>query len=459
MFAFTAIPVFRTSSFTGALPCVRSINPTATDRLSCHVRHQSPRAQLIGIPDNLRSNVDPSAHEVLLGEFRFSDPSRLPALIESSLDLLNEDFYKFLETTINNSVDMEERETLRALRDAITSIMGQMMEALSEQERQQDQVIDTAASPLSSSETPTQSSTSATTVQQSFDELIDLMLQSYDDGDASSINTAVDLHYHRIDISFLERLSERIVSAGDGAPRLSRLRDAISDVMNERVSIAMSSLKTVLSSGAPDAMRTAIGVLARQGRIDDAFILLLQANVEQAGKAGAVDAVKVLTDLLEYALDVKDTEAEPEVRLIRVLLRTDDVETRNKLLTESFQATTPVLLPDGTKSISTKVDGKKYVTALRKLIEEFGNVDEKFVLKLSKIGEESEAVARKIFDMEGKEVEQLQEEAFHKRSVSVWDLEEYEHKETGEGRTAPWEGRLGTIPEEMGFGQDGKLSV
>lgn len=412
------------------------------------------RAQLIGVPDHLRSNnLEPSAHEVLLAELRFTDPARLPALIENSMQALNEDFYRYINSKIADSSDLEERETLGSLRDAITDIMKQMLDAAAVDvpASDMDQPLDAEAQ-------------SAADALRSYDEFIDSLVLSFKKATSEeerqfAVKAAVNLNYHRIDLAMLERLSERIVSAGEESPVFARVRDVISDAMNERVTNAMESVKAVLSAGSMIAMKKQVNALASQGKLDDAFTLLLQANLDQATKAGATQAIDIISGILAFATEVKDMGAEPEVRLIRTLLRTEDEETRMDLLTDHLESGAPVALADGSSSSGTKIDGKKFVDALRKLIEEFGNVDEKFILKLSKIGEESEAVARKVFDMEGKDIEDYQNEAFHKRTVSVWDLEEYEHGETMEGRSAAWEGQLGSIPEQMGFDQDGKLSV
>lgn len=429
-------------------------------------RRCTPRAQLIGMPEGYQSpGSKPNPQEVLLAELRFCDPARLPALVKASLDQLDEDFYKYLEDTINESTDMEERESLRMMRDAITSLMGYMLEEFKQQEAQLDGSNTTSTddeAATSEKETPLKEGAQAT-----YDELIDTMLNSFQSIPSDTpeserlelMKKFTDMYYHRIDMRFLERLSERIVSAGDSAPLLAELRDFISDAMRDRVTTAMEDLKEVLSGGSPRVMQQTMTRLGKEGRVDDAFVLLLQANVEEANNAGATEVVGILNELLKHATDLRDKEVAPEVRLIRTLLRTDDEQTRFSLLMDSFEGGGSVVLPDNTQTLGTKVDGKKFVAALRKLIEDYGNVDKKFVLKLSKIGEESEAVARKIFDMEGKDVQSLQEEAFHKRSVSIWDLEELEHQEVGEGREAPWEGRLGSIPEKMGFGPDGKMGV
>lgn len=427
-------------------------------------------AQLIGVPDNLRSSqMEPTPHEILLAELRFTDPARLPALVESSLDMLDDEFYAFIESKINETSDMEERETLGALRDAITDLMKRMVEAASasdlplETQTQSASFVDksdvTEKSAASSKVTSTVSS-----VDKSYDDLIDMFISAYENSSDEkegkvAIKTAVEINYHRIDMRMLERLSERIVSAGNRSPLLAKVRDEISEVMNLRLSAAMDAVKSVLSAPSPADMRNRVKDLSQRGKLDDAFTLLLQANLEQARKAGVEQAARAIEGILQYATNIKDQEVDPEIRLIRRLLRTQDEETRIQMLTDAITPEASVELVDGSKTTGLKLDGKKFVASLRKLIEEYGQIDESFVLKLSKIGEESEQVARKVFDMEDKDIADYQDEAFHKRSVSIWDLEEYEHQETMEGRTAPWEGQMGNIPEKMGFGPDGKLSV
>lgn len=66
----------------------------------------------------------------------------------------------------------------------------------------------------------------------------------------------------------------------------------------------------------------------------------------------------------------------------------------------------------------------------------------------SKIGEESEAVVLKIYEMEDKVVKDLQKEESHKRSVSIWESEELERQKRAKGREAPSKGKLGLNPEQ-----------
>lgn len=445
--AFTGIPLIPRSSKIGSTLLLSRSRPRVVGKTHSF---QFPRAQLVGMPEGYgKKKLESDDHEILLAEMRFSDPAKLPAVIENNLDQLNDDFYQFLEEKISGSSEIEERHTLRALQEAVTDVMKQLIDSIPSDEAKEGTEKDSAPSIDVNAETDIASAT--------YDELIDEIMSARAPSNPKALKAAVNSAYLRIDLRMLERLNERISKGKSDKAALIELRDVISLIMNERVQAAGKSVSMVLSAPNPDEMRKQINDLSRQGKVDDAFILLMQANLEQAKKAKVRPAVHVLSFALDHAQKLKDVQLEPEIRLIRALLRTEDADTRVKILTKGFTPGKSVTFLDGTPTSGMRVDGKKFVAALRRIIEDFGNVDKDFVLRVSKIGEESEAVARKLYNMEDKDVKDLQNEAFHKRSVSVWDLEKLEVQEKVEGKSAAWEGRLGSVPD--GFGEDGKMQI
>jgi hypothetical protein len=100
------------------------------------------------------------------------------------------------------------------------------------------------------------------------------------------------------------------------------------------------------------------------------------------------------------------------------------------------------------------VDGRRFVQALRQLISSFGNVDNKFLEKVDTIAKESEIAARDIFGLEEKDISTLQKEAFHQRSVSVWDLEALEEAYVKTGEKAPWQ-----YPSRAGWDENGNMVI
>lgn len=387
--------------------------------------------------------------DVLLGELAFTEPQLLPNLVRERLSegRLTDEFYDYVETRVQASADLEERETLRMLVAAVKQLVDEARDVGS--------TVEVDAGP---EEDPMSADEMA---MMAYDVIIERFLGAAKEEDAErALFANIEFDYDSIDKKFLDRLEDKVAEAGaeseDGKGYIL-VKEAIANAMSKRVAEAAERLKEILTAGSPGDMNNALERINMKGGLDDAVVLLLQANIEQAKQAGMEPAVKVMTGLLDYASKLKEAKLSPEVRLIRKLLRTDDEESREDLLMTALKPNKGVMLADGTVTSGVRVNGKKFVQELRTLIDHYSNVEEAFAMRLSALGEQSETVARKLFDMEEKDVGDLQEEAFHKRSVSVWDLEQVEMREEVEGRKADWEGRLGQMPS--GFDEHGKMAI
>ena len=206
----------------------------------------------------------------------------------------------------------------------------------------------------------------------------DLALATYDQlierclADPSGIESAAEANYDRIDMRFLERLSELAQKAsGDRQAKLNRLSGAIQACMSDRIQKASVALQTVLKAGTPEGMQKQLMLLNAKGGLDESVILLLEANIDQANKAGAAPAAEVMSKLKEKAIEFKDASLPEEIRLIRQLLRTDDEDARKTLMVEAFQPRERMLLADGTESKPQNVNGRRFVSALRDIIEKY----------------------------------------------------------------------------------------
>ena len=92
-------------------------------------------------------------------------------------------------------------------------------------------------------------------------------------------------------------------------------------------------------------MEGAIVKLAREGKIDEPFLLLLEANANQAAAAGAKGPAELMKKLGQRAVEEKDRQSSTkEVKLLRKLLRTDDTNEREALLVDAFTPKTPLLV-------------------------------------------------------------------------------------------------------------------
>lgn len=353
-----------------------------------------------------------SPHEVLLGELFFTDPIELPKLVELRMDDIDETFLKFVEDKADGTPDLEEKQTLWTFLEALKDLLSRMSE----------KGISKEAKSMNPEET--------------YDALLNEMVNASD-----GVRMAVTRLYNRIDNRFLEHLSSKIdASTGKEQESLVELKDMIIETMSARMTKATEVMKTVFQAGPPEEMERKLVELYRMGDVDEAFLLLLKGNIDQARKAGAEPAVQVLSRLRSRAMELGDANAEPEVVLVRKLLRTEDRAQRKAFLIDALLPKGKVVLEDGRSTSSgSKVDGAKVVQTLKRLIEDFGNIDAAFVKKVTGLATECEEAAREIFGLEGKDAKELQDEAFHKRSVSVFDLERVEMEAEMKGEKAPWE--------------------
>jgi hypothetical protein len=444
-----------------------ALNSTTWAPGASSVRVITRRGRLVGAapirrgPAGLVMSAVPAGadkYDVLLGEMAFTEPDLLPALVQSRMDVLTDDFYAYIDKKVAASADLEERETLRLLSGAIKQLQGDSKLSM---RRGTGSSSGSAVGEAVGAFDMVDVAGEGEVADATYDALIERMVTASgeDDGEIALAST-VEVEYEAIDKRLLDRLEEQVAGEADvdRVAALTAVKAAIGNAMSSKMKEAAEKLKDVIMAGPPVEMRKKMETLAVKGSIDDAFILLLQGNLQQAEAAGVAQAVSVMSSLLEHASFLKDARLAPEVRLIRSLIRTKDSETRMALLTTALKPNTGILLADGkTKTTGVRVNGKKFVVALRELIEKYSNIEEGFAKLLNDIGEESEAVARQLFDMEEKDVRDLQREAFNKRSVSVWDLEKIEMQEELEGRSAGWEGRLGDMP--AGFDQDGNMRI
>ena len=112
---------------------------------------------------------------------------------------------------------------------------------------------------------------------------------------------------------------------------------ALGEEQSKRIAAATETLKEVLSLAEPMKMEGAIVRLAREGKINEPFLLLLEANELQARDAGAMGPAKLMKKLRLRAAEEKDKlVSSKEIRLIRKLLRAADSIEREKLLEDAF---------------------------------------------------------------------------------------------------------------------------
>jgi len=268
---------------------------------------------------------------------------------------------------------------------------------------------------------------------------------------AESINvTQIDMvkaSYEKIDYAFMEKLNERIGSTeGEEKASLTNIQQLVNVEMQERMSRAANALKKLLSAG-PGGMFKMLPDYMQRGLLDEPLLLLLEANIKQAQEAGAEPAANLMSRLMQQVRLEIDKKVEPEVRLLRELLRIDSSEARKELLKQKIAPKEVQILIAGARdtpqSTEPEVKIRKFAQALVKLKGQFGNMGEGsndgLIAKLEDIANEAEAVAREFGTGSDMTPQELQDLMWEKGSVSVWDLEKVEEEAQQSGGVAPWE--------------------
>ena len=257
------------------------------------------------------------------------------------------------------------------------------------------------------------------------DDTYKLMMKALLDTE-KSIADEVSNNYAMFDYEFMQRLEASISSAeGAEAERLLEVRSAVNAEMGKRMATAAETLKEVLTSPSAVVMEGRMAGLARQGKVDDALLQLLQANLEQARAAGeqGKGAVALMERLQARVQQELDTKLTPDAVLLRQLLRIESKPARLALLKEKMEAKTKssILLStdveasptqDETQDTEPEVDPRKLAEAIKNLKMRFGNMDENydsgFVKKVEMIADEAEGVALDLAG--GKEVTAKQQQ-------------------------------------------------
>lgn len=169
-------------------------------------------------------------------------------------------------------------------------------------------------------------------IRTSYEDLCSKVLPPYKAGDTPS--SIVFNYYDQFDAQFIKVLNER---AMNGDVDSQAVLDALAGEQQVRVNAATENLREVLSKGDPMRMEGAIVKLAKEGKIDEPFLLLLEANADQAKAAGATGPAELMLKLRQRAMAEKDKQsASKEIKLLRQLLREPDSNKREQLLEDAF---------------------------------------------------------------------------------------------------------------------------
>ncbi|CAM9492750.1 unnamed protein product, partial [Chrysoparadoxa australica] len=171
-----------------------------------------------------------------------------------------------------------------------------------------------------------------------YESLIDQLLNPK----GNDLSTTVEEFLDMCDAGFLEHLTQRIkdeeLVGSDTVPALREVQKEISFAMQRRLVRADTTLREILLL-APDlkAMEGKLRKVFRAGEVDMAFMVMISMNLARAKEApDAENAVMVLTHLNTVLMEMQDQQVVPEVRLLRMLMRTDCSGVRGELLRQKM---------------------------------------------------------------------------------------------------------------------------
>jgi hypothetical protein len=454
-----------------------------------------------------------AAYDVMLGELVFStnDPR---VDIVNKFDLITDpDFLKWLEgDKIAKSSDPEERMALKDLLEIILDVKTRVEVNRLAEERAAKEAEETERLRIQEAEAQADAGRKMTTsdilkkanaidtpipeskvqelekkkrnfyeeeltpeIRLSYESLLKKVLPPYKSGD--NPGTIVFNYYDQFDAQFVKVLSER---ADNGETESRDLLEALAVEQQKRISTAAETLKSVLSAGDPMRMEGTIVRLAREGKIDEAFLLLVQANEDQAKAAGANGPAELMARLRGRATEEKDKQAtSKEIRLIRQLLREDDSTVREKILEEAFTPKANLIVPGTMENAQKAVDGEApdqekplpevpppdFINACKAVLLNFGNLDSgdeergDLASRIRKIAGEAEVVATRIYG-KGMTTREQQDRAWAETTTSIFELERMEIEAERMGERAPWTNPNGD--EDMflpGFDGQGRMQI
>jgi len=449
------------------------------------------------------------AYEMMLGELVFStnDPR---VDIYNKLDLVADPvFLTWLENKIETSKDPDERTGLRDLMDMIEDVKTKVEVNEAAEEREKKQAEEAERQRMAAAEAEAEAgramsneevlrkavaidsaeteklvekkekvsfidSEITSEIRLSYEGTLKKVLPPYKEGTTPA--SIVYNYYDQFDAQFVKLLTEM---SNEGSEDSKALLEALAVEQKNKIQAATETLQEVLSMGDPMKMEGAVVRLAREGRIDEPWLLLVEANENQARAAGAMGPAEVMGRLrkkAQYEMDKKMSSK--EIILIRQLLREDDAAEREKILEEAFTPKEQLLMAGTEENIMGVASGEvpeqekpmpdvpppDFIDACKAVTLNFGNLgldgDDRgdLAARIKKIASEAEVVATRIYG-KGMTLREQQDRAWKEETTSVFDLEKMELQAESQGEKAPWASDSDDDMLLPGFGADGKMQV
>ena len=170
-------------------------------------------------------------------------------------------------------------------------------------------------------------------------------LQLNDDDAMEFVSSIHELNDHRFEnLVTKEFLSEKINDAPNEEERqkLGKIRYEINSARQAKLKEADNLLRDILSAGGAGEnfeikkMEARLLKHMRNSEIDMAFMVILQLNIEDANRSNATMAVQIMKHMETLIHEHQDNIVSPPVRLMRMLVRTEDLNVRKQMMRQKL---------------------------------------------------------------------------------------------------------------------------
>lgn len=352
-------------------------------------------------------------------------------------------------------MDMDERVGLGSLLDTINAVLARVKEVqgdslvdVADDELSMDQVKQRLKDVQTGQEVQAKKNNYATLWDYDLkkskrDTFLGILQRFQNLPESVPLQDVVEANYELCDLEFMESLKAEADSCyAEGADLEAKeyetLLATINKVMVKRLSSATDRLQIILSKPSLKAMEAEIVAMVRRGEVDEALVLLIEGNIQQAQTSNATEAVTLLKSLRKRITEETERKLPDEQKLLRALLRETDSIKRKTLLFEAFSPTKSMSTDGNILQGPPLISPPSFINVVRRVIQETGNVDSFKIMELmSAIIDEAQIIATDLYG-EGMSPREQQQFMFEKNSVSVWDLAKMEEEALYTGDEVPW---------------------
>eukprot|EP01038_Epipyxis_sp_PR26KG_P004842 gene4842-6787_t len=395
-------------------------------------------------------------NEQILAGLVFSQNDVLEDVL-NNLHEINDEFVTFLQAKVEKCTDIEERVALSSLLQTVTTVLEKVGEVEDEQKDSVDEELDMnqvkkKMQEIQSGQTvkvggkqdDSKNKVEEFSVKTEKKETFQTILRRFTDLPSNStLLDVVNANYDLCDFEFMEMLKSEAQACLEEGADIERetylsILDTINQVMVSRMGSAQQRLERILSKKGVRAMESELISMMRKGEVDEALVLLITANTQQAEAAGAVQAAAVLKQLSQRIITESERKLPDEQRLLRALFRLDSAESRKGLIYQAFKPSKSANQEGGIVEGPPLISPPAFINMVKMFIQNFGNVDGFDLMgKAQLIIDEAQVIATDLYGA-GMTARDQQKFMFEKNTVSVWDLANFEEQAMMSGEEVPW---------------------